>query len=151
MIKIGDQFKHRFSYTQDDVNMYAKVSGDTNPLHIDEAVGKASMFGRCIIHGYLGGSVFTKLFGTTVYADGNAIEAEADAICDADGNVYMKQLMQFMRPMFTGTEYEAVITVQEIFPEKNRILYKTEVFNAENNELTITGEALLMNKKQYVW
>ncbi len=136
MIKIGDQFKHRFSYTQDDVNMYAKVSGDTNPLHIDEAVGKASMFGRCIIHGYLGGSVFTKLFGTTVYAD---------------GNVYMKQLMQFMRPMFTGTEYEAVITVQEIFPEKNRILYKTEVFNAENNELTITGEALLMNKKQYVW
>ena len=136
MIKIGDQFKHRFSYTQDDVNMYAKVSGDTNPLHIDEAVGKASMFGRCIIHGYLGGSVFTKLFGTTVYAD---------------GTVYMKQLMQFMRPMFTGTEYEAVITVQEIFPEKNRILYKTEVFNAENNELTITGEALLMNKKQYVW
>lgn len=136
MIKIGDQFKHRFSYTQDDVNMYAKVSGDTNPLHIDEAAGKASMFGRCIIHGYLGGSVFTKLFGTTVFAD---------------GNVYMKQLMQFMRPMFTGTEYEAVITVQEIFPEKNRVLYKTEVFNAENNELTITGEALLMNKKQYVW
>lgn len=136
MIKIGDQFKHRFSYTQEDVNMYAKVSGDTNPLHIDEAAGKASMFGRCIIHGYLGGSVFTKLFGTTVYAD---------------GNVYMKQLMQFMRPMFTGTEYEAVITVQEIFPEKNRILYKTEVFNADNNELTITGEALLMNKKQYVW
>lgn len=136
MIKIGDQFKHRFSYTQDDVNMYAKVSGDTNPLHIDEAAGKASMFGRCIIHGYLGGSVFTKLFGTTVFAD---------------GNVYMKQLMQFMRPMFTGVEYEAVITVQEIFPEKNRVLYKTEVFNAENNELTITGEALLMNKKQYVW
>lgn len=136
MIKIGDQFKHRFSYTQDDVNMYAKVSGDTNPLHIDEAAGKASMFGRCIIHGYLGGSVFTKLFGTTIFAD---------------GNVYMKQLMQFMRPMFTGTEYEAVITVQEIFPEKNRVLYKTEVFNAENNELTITGEALLMNKKQYVW
>lgn len=136
MIKIGDQFKHRFSYTQDDVNMYAKVSGDTNPLHIDEAAGKASMFGRCIIHGYLGGSVFTKLFGTTVFAD---------------GNVYMKQTLQFMRPMFTGTEYEAVITVQEIFPEKNRVLYKTEVFNSETNELTITGEALLMNKKQYVW
>lgn len=136
MIKIGDQFKHRFSYTQDDVNMYAKVSGDTNPLHIDEAAGKASMFGRCIIHGYLGGSVFTKLFGTTVFAD---------------GNVYMKQTMQFMRPMFTGTAYEAVVTVQEIFPEKNRVLYKTEVFNPETNELTITGEALLMNKKQYVW
>ena len=136
MIKTGDQFKHRFSYTQDDVNTYAKVSGDTNPLHIDEAAGKASMFGRCIIHGYLGGSVFTKLFGTVVFAD---------------GNVYMKQLMQFMRPMFTETEYEAIITVQEVFPEKNRVLYKTEVFNAESKELAITGEALLMNRKQYVW
>lgn len=136
MIKPGDQFKHRFSYTQDDVNTYARVSGDTNPLHIDEAAGKASMFGRCIIHGYLGGSVFTKLFGTQIYAD---------------GNVYMKQTLQFMRPMFTGTEYEAVVTVQEIFPDKNRVLYKTEVYNPATNELTITGEALLMNKKQYVW
>ncbi|HQV01117.1 MAG: MaoC family dehydratase [Bacteroidia bacterium] len=136
MIQVGDTFKHTFSYTQDDVNTYARVSGDTNPLHIDEAAGKASMFGRCIIHGYLGGSVFTKLFGTTVYAD---------------GNVYMKQLMQFMRPMFTGVNYEAVITVAEIFPEKNRVLYKTEVFNVDTKELTITGEALLMNKKQYVW
>lgn len=136
MIKKGDQFKHSFSYTQDDVNAYAKVSGDTNPLHIDEAAGKASMFGRNIIHGYLGGSVFTKLFGTQIYSD---------------GNVYMKQTLQFMRPMFTGTEYEAVVTVQEIFPEKNRVLYKTEVHNLATNELTITGEALLMNKKQYVW
>jgi 3-hydroxybutyryl-CoA dehydratase len=136
MIKVGDTFTHSFSYTQKDVDTYASVSGDTNPLHIDEAVGKASMFGRCIIHGYLGGSVFTKLFGTTIYAD---------------GNVYMKQLMQFMRPMFTDIAYEAVVTVSEIFPEKNRVLYKTEVFNAETKELTITGEALLMNKKQYVW
>lgn len=53
--------------------------------------------------------------------------------------------------MFTGTEYEAVITVQEIFREKNRVLYKTEVYDAATNECTITGEALLMNKKQYVW
>ena len=136
MIKVGDQFKHRFSYTQDDVNTYAKVSGDTNPLHIDEAAGKASMFGRCIIHGYLGGSVFTKLFGTQIYAN---------------VNVYIKQTLKFMRPIFTGIDYEAVVTVQEVFPEKKQWLYKTEDYNPANNELTITGEALLMNKMQYVW
>ena len=49
------------------------------------------------------------------------------------------------------TDYEAVITVKEIFPEKNRVLYQTEVYNPATNELTITGEALLLNKKQYVW
>ena len=34
MLKIGDEFRHKFSYTQDDVNTYARVSGDVNPLHI---------------------------------------------------------------------------------------------------------------------
>ncbi len=108
MLKIGDSFRHKFSYTQEDVDGYAKVSGDTNPLHIDEAAGAASMFGRCIIHGFLGASVFTKIFGALWYAD---------------GHVYMSQTMKWMKPMFTGVEYEAVVTVKEIFAEKNRILY----------------------------
>ena len=136
MIQVGDTFKHSFRYNQADVDTYARVSGDTNPLHVDVEAGKKSMFGRNIIHGYLGGSVFTKIFGTLLHAD---------------GNVYMKQVMQFMKPMFVDTDYEAVITVKEIFPEKNRILYQTEVFNPATKELTITGEALLLNKKQYVW
>ena len=52
MLKVGDEFRHKFSYTQQDVNDYARVSGDTNPLHIDEQGGKDSMFGRNIIHGF---------------------------------------------------------------------------------------------------
>jgi 3-hydroxybutyryl-CoA dehydratase len=136
MIQIGDQFHHKFSYSQQDVNMYAQASGDTNPLHIDEAVGKASPFGRCIIHGFLGGSVFTKIFG---------------ALWKADGHIYMKQSMQWLRPMFVETEYEAVITVKEIFPDKNRVNYTCEIFEAEGGAQTFTGEALLMNKKEYVW
>ncbi|MEO0311023.1 MAG: hypothetical protein RIQ89_680 [Bacteroidota bacterium] len=136
MINSGDQFKHLFNYTQQDVDDYARVSGDTNPLHIDQAAGKASMFGRCIIHGYLGASVFTKMFGTTVFAD---------------GNVYMMQNLKFLKPMFVDTNYEAVVTVKEIFADKNRILYTTEVFDATTGDKTITGEAMLLNKKQYVW
>ncbi|MNS94186.1 hypothetical protein D3C72_1283970 [compost metagenome] len=56
-----------------------------------------------------------------------------------------------MRPMFTGKEYEGVITVKEIFPEKNRATYVCEVFEVETGEQTISGEATLMNKKQYIW
>ncbi|HTN17950.1 MAG TPA: MaoC/PaaZ C-terminal domain-containing protein, partial [Chitinophagaceae bacterium] len=87
MLQVGDSFKHPFSYTQEDVDLYARVSGDTNPLHIDEAVGAASMFGRRIIHGFLGASVFTKIFGALWYAD---------------GHVYMSQNIKWLRPMFTG-------------------------------------------------
>ena len=135
MLQTGTEFRHRYSYTQDDVDTYARVSGDTNPLHIDPQAGKDSMFGRNIIHGFLGASVFTKIFGALWYAD---------------GHVYMSQNLKWLRPMFVDTEYEAVITVKEIFPEKNRILYDCAVYDPEGNQ-TIAGEALLLNKKQYVW
>lgn len=134
--KIGDVFTHDIMYTQEQVNTYAQISGDTNPLHIDEAAGKASMFGRCIIHGHLSASVFTKVFGKLLYAD---------------GHIYMKQNTTFMRPMFVETPYRAEITVKEIYPDKNRVLYETKVVDVASGETTISGEALLMNKKQYVW
>lgn len=136
MLQINDQFRHKFQYSQTDVDLFAKVSGDTNPLHIDAEAGKNSMFGRNIIHGFLGGAVFTKIFG---------------ALWMADGHVYMKQTMQWMRPMFVETEYEAVITVKEIFPEKNRVLYDCAIYQVSSWDQCFTGEALLMNKKQYVW
>ncbi len=136
MIKQGDVFTHDFAYTQEQVNLYAQISGDTNPLHINPEVGKASMFGRNIIHGHYSASVFTKIFGTLLHAD---------------GHVYMKQNTTFLKPMFVDTPYQAVITVKEIFPEKNRVLYETKVIDVASGAETIVGEALLMNKKVYVW
>ena len=53
--------------------------------------------------------------------------------------------------MFIDTQYEGVVTVKEIFPEKHRILYECAVYNKETGEQTIAGEALLMNRKSYVW
>lgn len=136
MIQLGDQFKHQFNFTQEQVNLFAQVTGDINPLHIDPIAGAQSPFGRNIIHGFLGGSVFTKIFG---------------ALWKADGHIYMKQTMQWLKPMFVDTDYEAIITVKEIFPEKNRILYDCAIFDVRNGEKTFTGEALLMNKKEYIW
>lgn len=134
--KVGDVFTHDITYTQEQVNQYAAISGDTNPLHIDTETGKASMFGKCIIHGHFSASVFTKIFGVLYFAD---------------GHIYMKQNNTFLKPMFVNTPYRAVITVKEIFPEKNRVLYETKVIDVDTGAETISGEALLMNKKQYVW
>ena len=93
------------------------------------------MFGRNIIHGFLGASVFTKIFGALWYAD---------------GHVYMSQSIKWLRPMFVDTTYEAVITVKEIIADKNRVVYSCAVYD-EAGEKTIDGEAKLQNKKQYVW
>ena len=136
MIAIGDVFTHDIQYTQEQVDLYAKISGDTNPLHVNPEAGKASMFGRNIIHGHFSASVFTKIFGVLFHGE---------------GHIYMKQHTTFLKPMFVDTPYRAVITVKEIFPEKNRVLYETKVIDVATGADTITGEALLMNKKDYVW
>jgi 3-hydroxybutyryl-CoA dehydratase len=136
MLKIGDEFRHKFSYTQRDVDDYARISGDTNPLHIDPQAGKESMFGRNIIHGFLGASVFTKIFGSLWYAD---------------GHIYMSQSIKWLKPMFADQEYEAVVKVKEIFPDKSRIIYECSVYDVTSGDQTIAAEAMLMNKKQYVW
>jgi acyl dehydratase len=134
--KIGDIFTHDITYTQEQVDLYAKISGDTNPLHVNPEVGKVSMFGRNIIHGHFSASVFTKIFGTLLYPD---------------GQIYMKQSTTFLKPMFVDTPYQAVITVKEIFPEKNRVLFETKVIDKATGVETIVGEALLMNKTHYAW
>ncbi len=136
MIQIGDVFTLDFTFTQHQVDLYAQVSGDINPLHIDAEVGKASIFGRNIIHGHLSASVFTRIFGVLLHAD---------------GHIYMKQNTTFLKPMFVDTKYQAVVTVKEIFADKNRVLYETKVIDPATSDTTITGEALLMNKKAYVW
>jgi acyl dehydratase len=135
MLQVGDEFRHRYSYSQQDVEAYARVSGDTNPLHIDPATGKASLFERNIIHGFLSASVFTKIFGTLWYAD---------------GNIYLNQTMEWHKPMFVNVEYEAVVRVKEIYKEKNRVLYECAVYDPAQVK-TISGVALLVNKKQYKW
>jgi 3-hydroxybutyryl-CoA dehydratase len=136
MIQIGDVFTLDFTFTQQQVDLYAQVSGDINPLHIDAEAGKASIFGRNIIHGHLSASVFTRIFGVLLHAD---------------GHIYMKQNTTFLKPMFVDTNYQAVVTVKEIFADKNRVLYETKVIDPATGDTTITGEALLMNKKAYVW
>ncbi len=135
MIKIGETFIHSFLYSQEQVNTFAQVSGDTNPLHTDAEYAKSSMFGRCIMHGYLGGCVFTKLFGTLFYAD---------------GNIYMSQSMKFMKPMYADQKYEVRLEVLEVDFIKNRAKIKTEIFDPETGDCTTIGEAMLLNKKQFV-
>jgi acyl dehydratase len=133
---VGDVFTHNIKYTQEQVNLYAQISGDTNPLHTNPEAGKASIFERNIIHGHFSASVFTKIFGALYYAE---------------GHIYMKQNNTFLKPMFVDADYQAVITVKEIFPEKNRVLYETKIVDVATGADTLVGEALLMNKSQYVW
>ena len=131
MMKKGYQISEEFSFTQEDVKTFSKLSGDTNPLHLDEEFAKGTIFGKPIIHGFLGGSIFSKLLGTKFYGD---------------GTIYLNQYIEFRRPMFVDTKYVVVMEITDIQKEKHRAVISTKVLDLDSN-LVIDGEALIRNEK----
>jgi len=134
--EIGDIFTYDFSFSEDDIHIYAKISGDTNPIHISESYAEQTIYKRCIVHGYYSISVFSKVYGTMLYPD---------------GHILISQTAKYIKPLFTGVEYSAIFTTKELIPEKNRVRYLNEIVEKDTGELKITGEAILMNKKFYRW
>ena len=134
--QINDIFKHDFSFTDEEILMYAKISGDVNPIHVSESYSKETFYGRCIVHGYYSISVFSKVYGTLLYPE---------------SHILISQNANYIKPIFTGVEYTAIFTVKEIYPDKNRVLYLNEIIEKETGELKVTGEAVLMNRKSYNW
>ena len=82
------------------------------------------------MHGFLGGAIFSKVFGT---------------LFPGEGTIYLKQSMAFVKPMFVDTEYEAVFTVRELIKEKNRAIIDTIINEVSTGDATIKGEATVMN------
>ena len=128
-IQLGSVFKYDFEFTQTDVENFAKASGDYNPIHLDSEYAQKTIFGRTIIHGFLSGSVFSKVFGT---------------IFPGNGTIYLKQNMKFLKPMFTAEAYRAVFKITEMIPEKNRAWVITEIFDSKEI-ITMAGEALIQH------
>lgn len=133
MIQQGQEYKHEFQFSQEDVANFANVTGDKNPIHLDEGYAANTMFKKPIMHGFLGGSIFSKVFGT---------------LFPGEGTIYLKQSMAFTKPMFVDMPYEAVFTVREVTPEKNRAVIETIIREAESGDVTIKGEAVVMNSEK---
>lgn len=131
LLKPGDVFTHAFSFSQDGVNQFAEVTGDTNPLHSDHEYAAKTIFKKPIMHGFLGGSIFSKVFGT---------------MFPGEGTIYLKQNMQFMKPMYVDKNYEAVFTVKSVIPEKHKAIIETRIVEKDSNDVTIEGEAEVMNR-----
>jgi acyl dehydratase len=81
------------------------------------------------MHGMLGASLFSKVFGT---------------LFPGEGTIYLKQSLNFLKPMYPDTPYEAVFTVKEIIYEKNRAIVETVIKDKEGKICT-SGEATVMN------
>lgn len=128
-MQASDTYTHKFKFTQEEVNRFAEVTGDKNPVHTDADYAAKTMFKRPIMHGMLGAALFSKVFGT---------------LFPGEGTIYLKQSLNFLKPMYPDTEYEAVFTVKEVVKDKNRAIVETVIKNADGLVCT-SGEATVLN------
>lgn len=130
MLEANQTYTHDFKFSQDEVNRFAEVTGDKNPVHTDAEYAAKSMFKRPIMHGMLSASLFSKVFGT---------------LFPGDGTIYLKQTLNFLKPMYVDTDYEAVFTVKEVMKDKHRAIVETIIRDKTTGILCTSGEATVLN------
>jgi acyl dehydratase len=130
MINISQIYTHEFRFSQEEVARFAEVTGDKNPVHLDPEYAAKTMFKRPIMHGMLGASLFSKVFGT---------------LFPGEGTIYLKQSLNFLKPMYVETDYVAEFTVKEIIKDKNRAIIETLIKDKANNFVCTSGEATVLN------
>lgn len=126
-LKIGDSFELCKSFSEQDVNLFSKLSLDTNPIHIDEDYAKDSIFKRKIVHGFLSSSLISAIIGTRL---------------PGPGSIYLHQELNFKKPVYIGEQVRALVTINDIKLEKSIIYLQTNCYNS-NNEITIEGNAII--------
>ena len=129
MLELNQVYTHNFKFSQKEVEQFAEVTGDKNPVHLDAAYAATTFFKKPIMHGMLGASLFSKVFGT---------------LFPGEGTIYLKQNLTFLKPMFVDVDYKAVFTVKEINKEKHRAIIETQI-STMADEVCTTGDATVMN------
>ena len=125
-IKVGDKATARKKFTKEDVEAFAKLTGDYNPIHFDEEYASKTIFKKPIVHGPLVITLVTTLFAKEL---------------PGKGSVYLNHDIYFLRPVYWEETITAELKVTKI-NEKGHIFIKTSCYN-ENNEEVISGLARL--------
>jgi acyl dehydratase len=133
-LTIGDNYKEALRFSQQNVIDFANVSGDNNPIHLDADYAATTQFGKPIMHGMISGCVFTRIMGTQF---------------PGFGSIYLSQTIEFKRPMFVETDYEAIFIVKTIDLEKHRAEIFCEIIDKITGKTTTTGTATMINKERF--
>ena len=126
-LSVGDTASFEKTISEADVCLFAGITGDFNPAHINQRYAEASKFGVRIAHGMLSGSLFSTVFGTQL---------------PGPGSIYISQTLTFTAPVLLGDTVKATVTVAEKM-EKGRVRFDC-VATKQDDSVVITGEAVLL-------
>jgi 3-hydroxybutyryl-CoA dehydratase len=130
-IEVGQVYEKKVSATTKDVETFAEITGDKNPLHLDDEFAKNTIFGGRIAHGILGLGKISAVLGMEF---------------PGPGTIYMSQTSKFLAPIYLDEEVTIKITVKEKIEEKKRLILNTQILK-ENGKAAIDGEAMVKYDK----
>jgi len=125
-IEIGMEVSYSQTITDADIKAFSGISGDKNPVHMDNEYAKNSRYKKRIAHGLMSASYFSALFGTKI---------------PGEGCVYVSQSLKFKRPVYLEDTVTAKVIVTSINLNKRRVFFRT--ICTVNNKIVIDGEAEL--------
>ncbi|WP_341466998.1 MaoC family dehydratase [Desulfofundulus salinus] len=131
-IQVGDRASFSKTVTESDITLFAGITGDLNPLHVDAEFARQTVFGGRIAHGMLTGGLISAVLGTRL---------------PGPGTIYLSQSLQFLRPVYPGDTITAEVEVIEKVPRKNRLRLRTTCHN-QKGEQVLDGEAVVMLKEE---
>jgi len=118
--------------TEKDINEFAKLSGDDNPVHTNSDFAKKTIFKQKVAHGFLSASLISTLIATKL---------------PGPGSIYLSQNLKFLAPVFIDDLVRVKVTVEEIDQEKKKVKLQKRCF--KNEKKIISGEAVvLVNSKK---
>lgn len=127
MFKVGDAAEMCKTVTEEDIFLFAKVTGDQNPVHVSREFAEKTRFGERIAHGMLSAGLISAVIGMKL---------------PGPGCLYLSQTLNFRGPVKIGDEITARVEVAEVISEK-RLRLKTECLN-QRSETVLDGEAIIV-------
>lgn len=125
---IGEKASCSKTFTETDIVLFAGISGDFNPIHIDQEYAKQTNFKQRIAHGLLTSGLLSQLLGMHL---------------PGKGSIYMNQTLKFTAPVFIGDTIKAIAQIEGIDEVRKTVTLQTDCYN-QKNELVLTGKAMMM-------
>ena len=127
-IKVGDTAETLKRITEADIEVFAQVTGDRNPIHLDDAFASKSRFGKRIAHGMMTASLISAVIANKL---------------PGEGSIYLGQSLLFLAPVFPGDDVTARVTVKEVREDKPIVKLETVCVN-QRDEVVVRGEATVL-------
>jgi len=131
-LSVGQVAELAKTVTESDIVLFAGVTGDFNPVHIDAEAAKQSVFGQRIAHGMLSAGFISAVLGMRL---------------PGPGSIYLSQTLCFTKPVRIGDTVTARVEVVEVIAAKRRVRLATTCRN-QNDEVVVEGEAVVMMEKR---